>query len=81
MAAISIRSFNLEEKAAVVQQEYHQNNGLSVEDTAFLASFTDEQRKNVLRKVDVITEQSFADSIEQLTLCSGDWSLCCFSCT
>lgn len=41
------------DKGAVLHSEFSQHGGpLGAEDVAFLAGFTDEQRKKVLRKVD-----------------------------
>lgn len=40
------------EKATVVETERMQNGNITAEESAFLASFTDEQRKTALRKVD-----------------------------
>lgn len=40
------------EKATVVETERLQHGNMTAEEAAFLASFTDEQKKTVLRKVD-----------------------------
>lgn len=40
------------EKATVVETEQLQHGKITAEEAAFLASFTDEQKKTVLRKVD-----------------------------
>lgn len=42
-----------QEKRSVVHEEYVRNSVLTAEETSFLESFTDERRKQVLRKVDV----------------------------
>lgn len=48
-----VESRNEKDEAAAIQQarEHHMNVGLTEDDTAFLESFTDEQKTKVLRKV------------------------------